>query len=113
MRPREADAAFAAGWYQTPPISDSPIGTAAWIVEKLKIWSDSPDPLVPIFTKDQVLTNVTPQRLIDFRALTKLAPQFPEKLAHVRHHSLRLLPKREMAAGPSVPVEKMIMRSSI
>jgi pimeloyl-ACP methyl ester carboxylesterase len=39
-------------------LSDSPIGTAAWIVEKLKIWSDSPDPLEPVFTKDQVLTNV-------------------------------------------------------
>jgi hypothetical protein len=39
-------------------LTDSPIGTAAWIVEKLKIWSDSPDPLEPVFTKDQVLTNV-------------------------------------------------------
>jgi pimeloyl-ACP methyl ester carboxylesterase len=39
-------------------LTDSPIGTAAWIVEKLKIWSDSPDPIEPIFTKDQVLTNV-------------------------------------------------------
>jgi epoxide hydrolase len=38
-------------------LSDSPIGAAAWIVEKLKGWSDSP-PLEPIFTKDQVLTNV-------------------------------------------------------
>jgi epoxide hydrolase len=39
-------------------LTDSPIGTAAWIAEKLKIWSDSPDPLEPVFTKDQVLTNV-------------------------------------------------------
>jgi epoxide hydrolase len=39
-------------------LTDSPIGTAAWIVEKLKIWSDSQDPLEPVFTKDQVLTNV-------------------------------------------------------
>jgi pimeloyl-ACP methyl ester carboxylesterase len=39
-------------------LTDSPIGTAAWIVEKLKIWSDSPDPVEPVFTKDQVLTNV-------------------------------------------------------
>jgi len=39
-------------------LTDSPIGTAAWIVEKLKIWSDSPDPLEPAFTKDQILTNV-------------------------------------------------------
>jgi microsomal epoxide hydrolase len=39
-------------------LTDNPIGTAAWIVEKQKIWSDSPDPIEPVFTKDQVLTNV-------------------------------------------------------
>jgi pimeloyl-ACP methyl ester carboxylesterase len=38
-------------------LSDSPIGTAAWIVEKLKGWSDSPS-AEPVFTKDQVLTGV-------------------------------------------------------
>jgi hypothetical protein len=38
-------------------LTDSPIGAAAWIVEKLKGWSDSP-PLEPVFTKDQVLTDV-------------------------------------------------------
>ena len=38
-------------------LSDSPIGTAAWIVEKLKGWSDSPAQ-EPIFTKEQVITNV-------------------------------------------------------
>ena len=39
-------------------LTDSPLGTAAWIVEKLKIWSDSPDRREPVFTKDQVLTDV-------------------------------------------------------
>ena len=39
-------------------LTDNPLGTAAWIVEKLKIWSDSPDVLEPVFTKDQILTNV-------------------------------------------------------
>lgn len=39
-------------------LADSPLGTAAWIVEKLKIWSDSPDRREPVFTKDQVLTDV-------------------------------------------------------
>jgi pimeloyl-ACP methyl ester carboxylesterase len=38
-------------------LSDSPIGVAAWIVEKLKAWSDSPA-LEPVFTKEQVVTNV-------------------------------------------------------
>jgi epoxide hydrolase len=39
-------------------LTDNPLGTAAWIVEKLKGWSDSPDAIEPAFTKDQVLTNV-------------------------------------------------------
>jgi pimeloyl-ACP methyl ester carboxylesterase len=39
-------------------LTDNPLGTAAWITEKLKGWSDSPDALESVFTKDQVLTDV-------------------------------------------------------
>ncbi len=39
-------------------LTGNPLGAAAWISEKLKIWSDSPDPVRPAFTKDQVLTNI-------------------------------------------------------
>jgi pimeloyl-ACP methyl ester carboxylesterase len=39
-------------------LSNNPLGAAAWIVEKLKSWSDSASPFEPAFTKDQVLTNV-------------------------------------------------------
>ena len=39
-------------------LTDNPLGTAAWIAEKLKGWSDSPDGRDPVFTKDQVLTNI-------------------------------------------------------
>jgi microsomal epoxide hydrolase len=39
-------------------LSNNPLGAAAWIVEKLKGWSDSANPTEPAFTKDQVLTNV-------------------------------------------------------
>jgi epoxide hydrolase len=39
-------------------LTDNPLGTAAWIAEKLKLWSDSPDEREPVFTKDQVLTNI-------------------------------------------------------
>jgi len=39
-------------------LADNPLGAAAWITEKLKLWSDSPDAIEPVFTKDQVLTNV-------------------------------------------------------
>ena len=37
---------------------DNPVGTAAWIVEKFKVWSDSGDHIERAFTKDQLLTNV-------------------------------------------------------
>jgi microsomal epoxide hydrolase len=39
-------------------LADNPLGAAAWLVEKLKFWSDSPDRREPVFTKDQVLTDV-------------------------------------------------------
>jgi len=39
-------------------LTDNPLGAAAWLVEKLKIWSDSPDRRDPVFTMDQVLTDV-------------------------------------------------------
>jgi len=39
-------------------LSNTPLGAAAWIVEKLKAWSDSANPSEPAFTKDQVLTDV-------------------------------------------------------
>jgi microsomal epoxide hydrolase len=39
-------------------LADNPVGTAAWMVEKLKSWSDSGDDLDKTLTKDQVLTNI-------------------------------------------------------
>ena len=40
-------------------LTDSPAGLAAWIVEKLRAWSDCAGQLERRFTKDEVLTNVT------------------------------------------------------
>src|SRR6185436_17517499 len=37
---------------------DNPVGTAAWIVEKFKVWSDSGNDIESVFTKDQLLTNI-------------------------------------------------------
>ena len=37
---------------------DNPLGTAAWIIEKFKVWSDSGNDIESAFTKDQLLTNV-------------------------------------------------------
>jgi epoxide hydrolase len=40
-------------------LNDNPVGTAAWILEKFKIWSDSGAGFAPAFTLDQLLTNLT------------------------------------------------------
>jgi pimeloyl-ACP methyl ester carboxylesterase len=40
-------------------LNDSPAGLAAWIVEKLRSWSDSHGDLGSVFTADEVLTNLT------------------------------------------------------
>jgi len=39
-------------------LADNPLGAAAWIVEKLKVWSDSGNNIETVFTKDQILSNV-------------------------------------------------------
>ena len=40
-------------------LTDSPAGLAAWIVEKLRSWSDCDGEVERRFTKDEILTNVT------------------------------------------------------
>jgi pimeloyl-ACP methyl ester carboxylesterase len=40
-------------------LTDSPTGLAAWIVEKFRAWSDCGGELESVFTKDQILGNVS------------------------------------------------------
>ena len=40
-------------------LTDSPAGLAAWIVEKLRAWSDCDGAVERAFTRDEILTNVT------------------------------------------------------
>ena len=40
-------------------LADSPAGLAAWIVEKLRAWSDCGGDVGQSFTRDEILTNVT------------------------------------------------------
>ena len=40
-------------------LTDSPVGTAAWIVEKLRAWSDCKGDVESRFSKDQILTLVS------------------------------------------------------
>lgn len=39
-------------------LNDSPVGYAAWIIEKFRSWSDCDGDLEKIFTKDELLTNI-------------------------------------------------------
>lgn len=40
-------------------LNDSPVGLAAWIVEKLRAWSDCGGEVESVFSKDALLTNIT------------------------------------------------------
>jgi pimeloyl-ACP methyl ester carboxylesterase len=40
-------------------LNDSPVGLASWIVEKFKSWSDDSGNIENVFTKDELLTNIT------------------------------------------------------
>lgn len=40
-------------------LNDSPVGLAAWIVEKFYTWSDCDGDIENCFTKDELLTNIT------------------------------------------------------
>jgi pimeloyl-ACP methyl ester carboxylesterase len=59
-----AEGAYAA-MHRTKPqtaafgLADSPVGLAAWIVEKLRAWSDCDGDVERRFSKDEILTNVT------------------------------------------------------
>jgi len=59
-----AEGAYAA-MHRTKPqtaavgLTDSPAGLAAWIVEKMRAWSDCGGDVESVFSKDDLLTNVT------------------------------------------------------
>jgi microsomal epoxide hydrolase len=40
-------------------LSDSPIGLASWILDKWQAWSDHDGDLEKVYTKDELLTNIT------------------------------------------------------
>jgi len=40
-------------------MNDSPVGLAAWIVEKFRAWSDCQGNIEMLFSKDELLTNLT------------------------------------------------------
>lgn len=40
-------------------LNDSPLGLCAWIIEKFEAWSDNDNDLEKVFSKDELLANVT------------------------------------------------------
>ncbi len=40
-------------------LSDSPVGLAAWIIEKFRAWSDCGGNIESVFTRDQLLANIS------------------------------------------------------
>jgi pimeloyl-ACP methyl ester carboxylesterase len=40
-------------------LTDSPVGLAAWIVEKFRAWTDCNGDVESVYTKDELLTNIT------------------------------------------------------
>ncbi len=40
-------------------LNDSPVGLAAWIVEKWRSWTDCNGDIESVYTKDEILTNIT------------------------------------------------------
>ena len=40
-------------------LTDSPVGLAAWIVEKFRAWSDCGGDVEAVFTRDQLLANIS------------------------------------------------------
>jgi pimeloyl-ACP methyl ester carboxylesterase len=64
MRWQQAEGAYAMIQSTKPQtlaygLNDSPVGLAAWIIEKFRSWSDCNGNLETCFTKDELLTNIT------------------------------------------------------
>jgi len=88
-------------------MNDSPIGLAAWIIEKFHAWTDHPGELEKKFTRDQLLTNLT------IYWITQTAGSSFRLYYETLHHPSSLGGKRiEIPAGlcvapkGSVPVPK-------
>jgi pimeloyl-ACP methyl ester carboxylesterase len=84
-------------------LNDSPVGLAAWIVEKFRTWSDCAGEVERIFTKDELLTDV----MIYWVSET---PNSSARLYYeTREHPLRLSPTNRV----EVPVAMAVFPKEI
>ena len=77
-------------------LNDSPVGLAAWIVEKFRTWSDSAGDLERVFTRDELLTNVM------IYWVTETMPSSTRLYYETRERPLRLSSTNRV--GPPVAV---------
>ncbi|MCX4571663.1 epoxide hydrolase 1 [Streptomyces sp. NBC_01571] len=83
-------------------LTDSPAGLAAWIVEKLRAWSDCDGDIERSFTKDEILTNVT---------LYWLTGTIGSSMR--MYHANSAIPPRQLARRVEVPSGFSLFRGDI
>jgi len=72
-------------------LTDSPVGLAAWIVEKFRAWSDCAGDVESVFTRDELLTNIM------IYWVTKTAASSMRLYFESRERPLRLSPTNRVA----------------
>ena len=77
-------------------LNDSPVGLAAWIIEKFRTWSDCAGDVESVFTRDQLLTNIM------LYWVTQTAPSSARLYYESRHRPLSL--SRSNRVEPPVAV---------
>lgn len=78
-------------------LSDSPVGLAAWIVEKFHGWSDHDGNIEDVYTKDELLTNIT------IYWVTNTATSSARLYYESRHPGGRVLPSFFEGFLPTLP----------
>jgi pimeloyl-ACP methyl ester carboxylesterase len=82
-------------------LNDSPVGLAAWIVEKFRVWSDCAGDPERVFTRDELLTNVM------IYWVTQTATSSTRLYYETREHPLQLSPANRVKPPVAVAVFPM------
>jgi pimeloyl-ACP methyl ester carboxylesterase len=86
-------------------LNDSPVGLAAWIVEKFRAWSDCGGDIESCFTKDELLTNITIYWLT--QTIGSSMRRYFEARHNPRCHCAWVSASRLRPASPCSPVKRI------